>query len=691
MRATELTDLLKKGDRVAVSNITGREASKVSAQSQKYCANIIGGWALGKGGQKIETAAGDIPVFSTFEELLRLTPKENHPNKIIIYSPPEAVYGEVKEVVKHGFETVETILVITEHVSVEVTAKLGQVCREKNIDVLGCNTLGVINAHDQVRMGAVGGNAPQDIFIPGSVTIISNSGNMVNTIAGYLQAAGMGTSFGISTGKDSLILFPLKELLILAEKDERTKVIVLYVEPGGVYESEAIEMMKNKGFTKPVIVYVAGQISEKHNVSLGHAGAVVEGHHTSASGKMKAFDEYFGIEAYNPDRRYKKSEELKKDLSRWIRVNALHDIPKAVGLVVDALEIKRDLNSVKQLNLNPWFIDLGKLGKTIPAELSLAKGIIPEPYKSQFKQQMQMKIGRETTRQNMRNASHASSNDGVTPRIYGYSLMDLMKNRSFGAAVILSWTGELPQDGFEEKLVEMLLTATITNGPGTISAQGAKLSASAGNSPHTAMIGTLASIGQVHGGNGSDAARFLLNIFEKMEIKDPYQWDVDVAAIAQDTAERFKKNKKAAKLASMDYEKIPCLGHPVFKNDPINYDPRERVIYKFIQEAGRRNIFLEFYHCLVRALKNNGSMSKVLAVNIDAALACVWLGICWRHLVEKKMSRQRAIDIPFAAFALGRVAGGVAEYLDHKEFGTEMDMRIPTRECRALTSPRRLV
>ena len=54
MRAKKLSDLLKKGDRVAVSNITGREASKVSEVSQKYSGNIIGGWALGKGGQKIE-------------------------------------------------------------------------------------------------------------------------------------------------------------------------------------------------------------------------------------------------------------------------------------------------------------------------------------------------------------------------------------------------------------------------------------------------------------------------------------------------------------------------------------------------------------------------------------------------------------------------------------------------------------
>ena len=48
MRAKQLTDLLKKGDRVAVSNITGREASKVSLESQCYSDIVVGGWALGK-------------------------------------------------------------------------------------------------------------------------------------------------------------------------------------------------------------------------------------------------------------------------------------------------------------------------------------------------------------------------------------------------------------------------------------------------------------------------------------------------------------------------------------------------------------------------------------------------------------------------------------------------------------------
>ena len=106
MKALQLADLLRKDDRVAVSNITGRESSMVTIVSHRYCGNIVGGWALGKGGQTIEYEPGKtIPVFATFDELLKSLPCKQYPNKVIVYSPPEAVYGEVKEVVNFGKNT----------------------------------------------------------------------------------------------------------------------------------------------------------------------------------------------------------------------------------------------------------------------------------------------------------------------------------------------------------------------------------------------------------------------------------------------------------------------------------------------------------------------------------------------------------------------------------------------------------
>jgi succinyl-CoA synthetase alpha subunit/citrate synthase len=693
VRPRKLSGLLKKGDRVAVSNITGREASRVSVISQQYAGNIVGGWALGKGGQAVEVPGRDpIPVFATCGELYETLPKRKWPNKLVVYSPPEAVYGDVKEAIEHGGRQLQTIFIITENVSIEVIAKIRLICGEARVDVVGGNTLGAINVHDHVRVGAVGGDAPEESFRPGSATIISNSGNMVNTIASYLLAGGIGTHFGISTGKDVLILTPLVELLKLAARSDETKLVVLYVEPGGLYEAEAIEWMRRNKFNKPVIVYVAGRLMEGRHVSLGHAGAVIEGTQTSATGKMAAFDEYLGIEPFDPERRFRKGDGNGERLRRGMRVTTLHHVPAAAMAVYEALGWKRDFPIRGELRLNPWFLNYRGLADVLPSELLLKPGQIPEPYRSQFAEQIRATVGLMPARRDMRSASHASSLDDEGQRIYGYPLTDLMARCSFGEAVVLYWTGELPRHRFEARLIEMSLIASLTNGPGTISAQAAKLAASAGNMPNVGMIAALATVGTVHGGTGRDGVRYLLKVFRDQHLKDPYapNPDVDVAGLARATALRYREGKVAAREAGLDYERIPCLGHPVFNDKPVNYDPRERAIWQAIQAAGRRNIFLDFYHALAQALREAGVANRVWAVNLDAALACVWLGVCWQGLVDKRLTLKRVEDCAFLGFALGRAAGGAAEFLDHQDYGTPMDMRIPVSECHSLTRPRDL-
>ena len=690
MRAATLSDLLKAGDRIAVSNITGREASTVAVTSQKYCRNIVAGWALGKGGTSIDVPGGEaIPVFSGVEDMFRSLPRKKQPNKIIVYSPPPAVYGEVKGMVEHGKNLIETLYVITEHVSIEVTAKIAQLCSQANIDVLGCNTLGMINTHDSVRVGAVGGDQPQESFRPGSATIISNSGNMVNTMASYLQSAGLGNSYGISTGKDTLILMPLKNLLELARNDERTRLIVLYIEPGGLYEAEAVKMLRETQYPKPIIAYIAGELLTTHDISLGHAGAVVEGGETTAAAKKKLFDEYFGIAPFSHDKHNKSLTGHLDAMKRGIRIETLHHLPAAAKLICDTLGIQRDFPPRRALRLNPWFVDWKGFGKQFPSSLVLHPGTIHEPYGSQVKRMTKSKLGAKPSRRNMRNTSNASSNDGRVTRLHHRSLEEQMREGAFVKSLLLAWTGREVHD-FDVKLVEQCLIASLTNGPGTISAQAAKLSTSAGNAPNTAMIATLACIGEVHGGNGRRAVDYLLRIFADVDLQDPYdpKHNVDLQMLVDKEVERFRKARSAAKDAGTDYERIPCLGHPVFKGDPVNYDPRERVIADFIKDSGLCNIFLDFYHLLATRLKEVGIARNVWAVNLDAAIAAVTLGFCWKQLLERQMTVQRAKDIAFAIFATGRVAGSVGEFLDHQDFGLPMDMRIPVSECIALSKPK---
>lgn len=707
MRAKKLSDLLAAGDRVAVSNITGREASEVAEASQRWCGNVVGGWALGKGGQEL-VAAGEggalrLPVFANFGELMRKLPRERRPNKAVVYSPPEAVYGEVKEILDfgaggggkgragNGRNPVETIFIVTEHVSTEVTAKIRSLCAAAGVDAVGPNTLGFINVHDGVRVGAVGGEDPGESFVPGSVCIVSNSGNMVNTVAGYLLSVGMGVSCGCSTGKDVLILTPPADFLRLAAADERTRLAALYVEPGGLYEQQALETLKRERAELPLVVYVAGRLADERGLSLGHAGAVVEGPGTGAAGKAALFDEWFGAEPFDPERSYPHARKLLAKFRRGIRVTALHHLPAAVALVRAAHGWDRDFRPRAPLALNPWFADLRELDRKLPRALVLHPGRIPEPYAGQVRKIATAALGAEPPRRDMRGASHASSlAEGDVPRVYGHSLVKLMEGGGFARALILAWTGEEPRRDFEPELVEKCLVAALTNGPGTISAQAAKLSVSAGNTPGVAMLSTLSAVGPVHGGNGSEAVRFLARVFGPTQLADPYAKDpeVDVAALAAAEVRRFSAERAVAKEAGSDYERIPCLGHPVYKDKDVNFDPRERAVAAGLETLGVRNAFLDFYHLVAAGLHEAGVTKNVLAVNVDAAIACTWLAIAWPALREKKMTLRRAVELPFLAFALGRAAGGAAEALDHADFGQPMDMRVPTGETRGLTRAR---
>ncbi len=690
MNAKTLSDILKAGDRVAVSNITGREASKVTEASQEYCGNIVAGWALGKGGQELPAGTGaSVPVFAGFQELMEHLPKRRKPNKVIVYSPPEAVYGEVKEVAQYGAGSVKTIFVITEHVAIEVTAKMNKLCAEAGIEVIGCNTLGFINVHDAVRVGAVGGNSPEETFVPGSVCVISNSGNMVNTIATYLQSVGMGTSFGCSTGKDPLILTPALDFYRLALNDPATDIVVMYIEPGGLYERELVEFLKTETPDKPIAVYVAGILAEGRNISLGHAGAVVEGPDTSATGKIRMFDDYFGVPPLDARKGLPRSRKALEPFQRGVRVTALHDLPKAVSLLRRVLGQERDFRPRTMLKLSPWFVSYGSLARRLPRTQVLDPGIIPKTYFKQIKRFSRAMMGADLPHRSMRSASHASSNDGATPRIYGHRLTGLMQQGGFGHALILAWTGEEPAHEFDGQLVEQCLTASLANGPGTISAQGAKLSTSAGNSPNTAMIATLATLGTIHGGNGAEAVGYLIRVFRNTRLADAYaRGGLDLPGLVEAEVERFMAERAAAKEAGTDYRRIPCLGHPVYKDKDVNYDPREVVVREFIADQGVKNVFLEFFHGIALALRDKGVSRNAFAVNLDAALAAVWLGIAWPLLRQKRITYQRAVDLPFLAFALGRAAGGAAEYLDHSDYGQPMDMRIPASETKALTKDR---
>jgi succinyl-CoA synthetase alpha subunit/citrate synthase len=231
--------------------------------------------------------------------------------------------------------------------------------------------------------------------------------------------------------------------------------------------------------------------------------------------------------------------------------------------------------------------------------------------------------------------------------------------------------------------LQYLLGLTITNGPGTISAKGAKESVSARNAIPLAFVGFLTNTGLAHGGNGFEAVDYLLENFKDRNLKDPgdQQKDLNLKKLANAAAKTYGRYKQEEKdLGKMEYRRIPCIGHPVFKGAKINVDPREDFIQKRLSERGIYNVFLDFYHLLVKELFNEGVTRNVFCVNVDAVLAVISLKLIYNDLQNKSISLKQVQDLVFTLFLLGRSIGVVAEIADHQDRGLDMDCRTPQKE-----------
>ncbi len=237
-----------------------------------------------------------------------------------------------------------------------------------------------------------------------------------------------------------------------------------------------------------------------------------------------------------------------------------------------------------------------------------------------------------------------------------------------------------PPDAQELSELRTIVGLTITNGPGTLSAKGAKEAVSARNDVSMGFVGFLSHTGRAHGGNGVEAIEFLLDTFKDVALEDPGRKDhgIDLAALANRTAKAYgavKKEKKEGRGAQA--KPIPCINHPVFRGQDVNVDPREQFVRGMLEKQGIYNLFLDFYHHLVRELFAEGITKNVFCVNVDAVIAAMTLKLVWKDLRQGRFTPRQVQDVGFLLFLYGRAIGTVAEIADHKDRGLDMDCRTP--------------
>lgn len=264
------------------------------------------------------------------------------------------------------------------------------------------------------------------------------------------------------------------------------------------------------------------------------------------------------------------------------------------------------------------------------------------------------------------------------------SLSDLsVLNTDFATTCFKLLFNREPADR-EQFAINGLLNLLMSNGPGTISAKGAKESVSGGNFIATCYSGWMNNTGRDHGGNGFEAIKFLKDAFGAF---DPYlEPDTDkrnakMKDLAQATANKYLETKQTAKREGiMNYFKVPCVNHPVFKGKPVNYDPREVFMDKLFTERNEINHFQVFYHYLVQAMFDVGATKNVFCVNIDGVIATISLDLLWKDVNSGKIDAKAMQDIAFIMFLLGRMVGCSAEIADHKSRGMIMDCRTPASQ-----------
>jgi succinyl-CoA synthetase alpha subunit len=592
-----LEEIAPKSARVCVMNILGNESQNVTPVSHQFSGgNVVAGIQYGRKG-KLETAIGDIPVYSRLAEAVR----KHRFDTGVIYLPPAAVFHAVAELCHYNKE-LKKIIIITEKVSVKDQRLIRAVAQTNHIDVIGANCLGVADSWNHVRIGgALGGDNPEETLKKGSISIHSNSGNFSTTIAEYLKTAGFGTATVVSSGKDVIIQYAVPEFLYAAQNDPRTKAVVLYVEPGGYYEQQALEMIENGvfEFNKPMVVCVTGRWKSNLTRACGHAGALA-GEGDDAISKERIFDNYFGVSVFDPDKPSNVSE-------RGVRVASIQHIPLAMKAIFEKLNLSPDFEPEGNLGLKPWFGN--DFGLNLPLELRIPIQKAIPPYDKEI-EEVNKQLGATFLRQNMRNASGASRIDPQTlvAELHGQPIVELT-HYPIESNMIFALTKTHPAKP-DLKLVNILLNYLAASDSALFDV--VALARKNGATPNQALISAVALMGDVpEYATVKQYVSAFIDLFAELGMRDIY--------------------------ADFDFEKAKALAQKLFKEEKSQKTEFSEYLAQRIKESANISSILRF---AVQYLNEDNSLNADLFL-----IAAVIFHLSFPALVLKKISRQTAEDM----------------------------------------------